>query len=438
MSKINGQLYEYASPPELELPAIVKNSAPTSGLIHAYLWWVAPTTHAPAQYHLGAILPVLAYEAARRGIFIGERRKLPRIWTGLIGPSGAAKSTAHRRAIDFTRDWRRAHLGDLFTDPFFHLDGSMPGILAASATCYDKELDASIGIYETDEMSKILSQLDSVSETLCKIFDGNSVQRHLRQFQQAKAAGEKVNDELKNPAFSACFASTPSSLERVTQAYHMEGGLYSRVLWFRGAVRPEDLMPREIHRDAERAQVLDIWEDWSRWLDAEQLTKGPLARRVAVPPHIQDMLSNHLFEPFRDVLVEDNRVNPARFRGGTYGEEITGLYALSRGQWVADEDDAIAAINLVNSCLETIGVMDRTVAVPENSRLREKVLQRLTAAGDAGLRRAQLYRGLNVDKEELDKAVKTLLDSEVITESVKVTGEPGRPPLTYRLRKQAK
>lgn len=431
MNETDDEIYIPRAP--LALPELIRSCAPVDGVIHAYLWWVVPTTHAPAQYHLGAILPVLAYEAARRGILVSTQRRLPRVWTGLVGASGHGKSTAHYRAIQFARDWYGIYLAGNYRDPFFHLDGSMPGILAASSTGWMPDLNASIGIYETDEMSKILAQLDSVSETLCKVFDGVTVTRHLRQFQQAKAAGERVPDQLVNPAFSACFASTPSSLERVTHAYHLEGGLYSRILWFRGELAAEDLRPREVHRDRARATVLRLWEDWARWMDAEMLTREGERRRVSVPQDICDLIDRHLFEPSRAVLARgDDRVNPARLRGLQYCEMLSGLYALSRGDFVADEDDAAAAINLVNACIGTLSFLDRTIAVNDVTRLREKALAAVRAAGLEGLRRSELYPVLKCTKRELEEVVQTLLDADAIEEIVR-SGK-GRPLTVYLAR----
>src|SRR5512135_1796367 len=99
-------LYDLKHPPKLpRVDATFAATIPTEGLLHAYLYSAIPTTHAPPSYHLGAILPVLAYEIARRGIRIGTTMTLPRVWTCLVGGSGHGKSTCHRYARRFAREW---------------------------------------------------------------------------------------------------------------------------------------------------------------------------------------------------------------------------------------------------------------------------------------------------------------------------------------------
>ena len=434
MSENDNEKYD----PDATLPETIRNCAPEAGPVHAYLWWVTPTTHAPAQYHLGAILPALAFEAARRGIRIGNATKLPRLWVGLVGGSGHGKSTAHERAYEFVRDWYGTIKPEKPSPwPYFHLDGSMPGILAASATHFDDHINASLGIYEIDEFSKLLAGQDSVAETMCKIFDGRDVQRHLRQYQEAKRQGEKVHDMLRRPAFSGCFASTPSALERVTQSYHLEGGLYSRILWFRGMLKSEDLLPRERPRDRARVQALDLWIDWARWLDTQQLL-APERNYVEVPDDVRDFIDRRLFEPTRKELAhEDDRMNPTRLRALSFAEQIAGLFALSCGSWQANEEDAQAAINLVSACVNTMWELNRVVAVNDKSRLRAKLYQAIRDAGEAGLRRSDLYHvGSQCTRAELDEALSTLIDSEEVV-CVIHQRERGRPATRYVIRQKS-
>jgi len=424
--------------PSLSIPRVdddLTNAMPAVGILHAYMAWVVPTTHAPPLYHLGAILPGFAYEVARRGIRIrgpdGSDGDLPRVWTCLVGGSASGKSTAHNSAQDFVRDWQKTILGQGYIDPYLHLDGSMPGILAASTGYYREGVGATVAVYETDEMTKILSQLDSVAETLIKIFDGRTITRQLRQFQVAKAAGEKVNDTVKSPAISASFATVPASLERVTQSYHLEGGLFGRILWFKGALKPEELQPRRTARTAARTAALAEWQGWTGWLDGLTALGTPLV--VQVPGAVYQLLDDELFGKWRELLVNDrDRVNSARMRAMPYAETIAGLYALSRGQLVVDDDDAVRAINLVEACVGALMGIDATVAVDAGKKLRERVLTVLKASGGA-CSKTVLYNQTGASKMELDMALGTLVDSGVIERIATQNKGPGRKAEFYRV-----
>ncbi len=407
---------------------------PSHGLLHSYMAWVVPTTHAPPLYHLGAILPGFCYEVARRGIRIagpGSEGELPRVWTCLVGGSAGGKSTAHNSAQDFVREWQTAILGGAYIDPYLHLDGSMPGILAASASYYRESAGATVAVFETDEMTKILAQLDSVAETLCKVFDGRTIVRQLRQFQVAKAAGEKVNDTVRAPAISASFATVPASLERVAQGYHLEGGLFSRVLWFRGSLQPSELQPRRTARTSARTAALAEWQGWTGWLDGQAALGTPLV--VQVPATVYQLLDDELFGKWRENLVNDrDRVNSARLRAIPYAETLAGLFALSCGRLVVDDDDAVRAINLVESCVQTLMGIDATVAVDVARKLRERVVAVMRDHGGTCSKKT-LYHLTGAGKMDLDLALATLVDSSVIQRITPLTNGPGRKPESYQL-----
>lgn len=421
--------------PRATLPrvnATLAAAIPSTGLLHAYLYSAIPTTHAPPSYHLGAILPVLAYEVARRGIVVSTTMSLPRVWTCLVGGSGHGKSTCHRYARKFAREWHEMLLGENYRDPFLHLDGSIPGILNAASAFYVPELDASVGVFETDEVSKILSQLDSVAETLCQVYDGETITRQLRDFQKRKAAGEKVEDTLRNPAISACFATTPSSLEHVGKGYHLEGGLFARILWFHAALDPSALMPTEIVLPEHRTHTLTMWREWAGWLDGEILL-GWDRQMTFEPAAIQ--LFRRQFDAYRAKLIDErDRVNSARMRAINYAGTIAALYALSCGAMHVSEEDVAAAINLVEMCLTTLVNLDKTVAVSVDQRLRQRVLE-LVQAHPEGCHKGVFYRRLNVEQKDLEPVLSTLLDAHMIELVPRPAGQVGRPAQIFRVRK---
>jgi len=411
-------------------------SIPPGGLLHDYLYSHIPTTHTPPIYHLGAILPGFAAEIARRGIRVGATARLPILWTCIVGGSGHGKSTAYRHAIGFVREWQQRILGDAYRDPYLELNGSIPGILTAASAFYRPELDAEVGVFENDEVSKILAQYDSgVAETLCQAYDGREIQRHLRDFQKRKAAGEKVDDILRNPAISANFATTPSALEEVGKNLHMEGGLFARVLWFRDALDVEALMHREIVLAAHRTATLQRWCDWAGWLDGEILMGWD--KQVTLAEAAEDCLADY-FESYKQKLLNENdRVNSARMRATSTAEVIASLYALSQGSLVIEVEDMQAALALVERCLRTLERLDHTVAVTIDQRLRGRVRAVIDEFPDE-CPKGILYKRLNVSQKDLDPVLATLIDAGIIerVSPVRPAGQRGRIPEIYRLAKK--
>jgi hypothetical protein len=214
----------------------------------------------------------------------------------------------------------------------------------------------------------------------------------------------------------------------VAQSYHFEGGLFSRVLWFKADLAPTELQSRKVVRDAARTAALTKWGDFSAWLDGQAVLGEPHV--VQISDDVYDLFNQELFERWRTNLVDDrDRVNSARLRALNYAETIAGLYALSCCRWKVTENDAIAAINLVEQCVETLSGLDRTVAIDVQAKLRERVLVIIDSHA-GGCPKSAIYAATRASKTDLDIALATLLDADAVTREVVRSG--GRPSESFR------
>lgn len=397
---------------------------PPSGPLHRYMAWAIKTTDAEALFHLGSILPCWSHAVASRGFRIDEQHRIvPKVWTFLVGVPASSKSTAMKRATTLYRSFVQA-TGTI--DPFVLAEGSVPGIFEALAERYDPTLDATPGIVYRDEAARLLDTKDSVADMLCNIIDGEDVKRHLRGARAANAdKANSVKDTLVRPSFAGILTTTFSRLREVTKASYLEGGLYSRFLWFVGQPRlPNQSLEWDPHR-AEEAQVLTAWEDWARWANGQQALGTPLV--VKVSREVTELLRSTLFADLERHGATDNRLNAARKRGLTQAVQIAGLYALSQCRLFATPEDMDAAINLVELCLGGLERLDPSLAVDEFMQVTDAAFHVVASAGPSGLPTSRLYASLRRSKNVVDAIVETLLAEGSIRRVKTATGKPGRP-----------
>lgn len=402
---------------------------PADGPLRAYLDWVCKTTDAEQLFHLGSLLPVWAHEAAIRGFRVDrEQLHVPKLWTFLVGVPASSKSTAMKRATSHYR----AHCSRMepgSRDPFVIAEGSVPGIFEALAERFDPTLDMTTGVLYRDEAARLLDTTDSVADMLCNVIDGEDVKRHLRGARSANhAAAGTVKDTLTRPAYSGLLTTTFSRLREVTKSSYLEGGLYSRFLWFVGSPRlPPQSLFVELHK-AELDQVADAWAEWTRWaLSLQVLQPGQLV--VEVPRPVLELLRGTLFETLLKHGGHDDRLNATRKRGLHQAVMVAGLYALNRQSLVIDTDDMDRAINLVELCMGGLERLDASLAVDETMVIADHAFHVIAAAGDAGLARSKLYPVLRKSKWWVDQVIDTLLaEGSVRTKPGPATGKPGRPP----------
>lgn len=400
---------------------------PQSGALHAYVWWASKSTHAPPWWHVGSGLAMIAHEAARHGYTVLDaQRDKPIIWSVLVGPSASGKSTAMLRAIDFYGSYLEAQNAPKH---FVLAEGSIPGIIEKLAEGWDEETAQTLGVLHQEELSRLVDRKESVVEVLIQLADGRTIERHLVSARAAKRAGQTVNTVIKNACISGLFATTNSNLRRFTKPEHLDGGLYSRMLWFVGEPNIDrlELLPNPLKH--ERGTVMREWTDWAKWFLAEQALTTD--RVVSVPTEVHWILENSLFAEAKTALKTDSRLNAMKMRGVKQAFVIAGLFALSQHRTTVLSEDMDAAVNLIEKCSDAMAALDPELATNETMQFANIAYQAIQRAGSAGLLRRDIYRRLGSSKRVIDEVIETLLDEDSIKQVVIPTGKRGRPPIRY-------
>lgn len=420
----------------IELDPVVASCLPEYGPLRSYMAWAIKTTDAEHLFHLGSVLPCFANEVCEASFRIDAKRQLrPTLWTFLVGVAAGSKSTAQRRAQAHYKRVRNIQAGQQAHDPFIQAEGSLPGIFEALAEAYNPDLDMSAGVVTRDEAARLLDSKDpTVADMLCQIIDGEEVRRHLRSLKAEQRAGATVRDRLRNPAFSGCFATTFARLREVTQASFIEGGLYSRFLWFKGQTcLPNPQLDVDLHEDDWRHAVED-WVDWGRWLlgmctvlDAESEP-----RVVQVSGQARDVLEETLFADFVEHARFDDRINATRKRGLTQAVLVAGLYALSRRELIVGAADMAAACNLIAQSTQGLAELNGELAVGDELADVARVRAVITQAGELGIKKSALYPKVQLPKKALDAALAQLIEQEVVVEERTRHQGAGRPGVLYR------
>lgn len=410
-----------------ELPEEIAVCIPPSGPLFDYMRWAIKTTDAEPVFHLGSLLSCWSHACVSRGWKVNQRRPTrPAIWSFIVGVPASSKSTAMSRATDLYKDFC-GMTGS--RDPIIFAEGSVPGIFEALCDHWDPEAQLSHGIFYRDEAARLLDTKDSVADMLCNIIDGVEVKRHLRGAREAnRNAAGSVNDALRSPGFSGMLTTTFSRLRDVTQASHLEGGLFSRFTWFVGqSSLPLQQLVVDMHGD-ERAEVLRSWEAWNQWTLGMSALGEPLL--VQMPDEAYELLRVTLFASLVEHGKHDNRLNAARKRALNQAIDIAGLFAISQQRTTITDDDMDRAINLVLGSLQGLERLEPTLATDAVTTYAERVFQALIDATE-GMQKATLLELTRCDYKTMGIVLQALLEEGAIEKQVRPTGKPGRPPEFY-------
>lgn len=398
---------------------------PREGVIHAYMWYATGGTWFPPLYHLGAILPSVGYEAARRGYSYapGRTGRAPGLWTVLVGGTGSGKSAAVTMARRLTREWQElTRPANFYRDPYQQQEGTVQGLLyELQEEHWIDEYKRTVAILDTDEASRWLE--GASPELYCQLWDGQTVTRKLRG-QQANPVGKKKFDTVRNPALSAVMATTHASLEPTLKPQHFTGGLFSRLLWIAPpVVRPWFKLPPE---NGAYTTALDQWTRWSAWLDAIEAGGGQKLLEVGEP--VEKFLKQSLYEVYTQ--TSDELTKAATTRCLTHAYMIAGLYAFSRGDMQIGHGDMAAAVALVEHSMQALMDLRAITGREPLYKVQLRAREVIEAAGQ--MTKAQLYQALGVSKTTLDQVLAALEEANSIVRCAAHTGRRGRPPVVWR------
>lgn len=452
------EIKDYRYGPIPGVPDDVMKCMPPMGMLHEYVWWATQTTFANPIYHVGAMLPILAWDLAQRGWSFGSRGKQIALQSFLIGDSSSGKSSALRLAKSFHEDFlartkpgwqtvapemdpRTAAIAMENTsriNPWVLAQGTAPGILEQLFDRFNPITNTTPVILYNEEVAHLLERRKdhAIVSVLLELFDKvPKVERHLSRYREMQRKGQQPPNVVRQPAVSGLFAGTPISIKDKLDASSFEGGLVSRSLWFTGAPDPKRWFLVDRERSAVRQFVLERWIHYGHHHHGEEAKRGATGMIVDVPMSVKRLCAEMLFPAFKQSLLAQDRLTAVRGRALEHAELIAGLYAWSQGRTTVLEADMRAAVCLVTWSIRTVERIARTAGSAEDEAWAhaQALLEVVRQAGMNGVRRSQLYTELRLTKATLDRTIETLLDAGSIVEARHQHEGPGRPAKVYRI-----
>lgn len=421
---------------DYRLPEEIAACLPETGPLRTYIDYALTTTDAEPLFHLATILPTFAFYANQHG-FHPEGDHSFRVFTFIIGQPASSKTTAMRRAKQFfegvaidhiTRAKQFPGMAMQFSQPqlgFVQASGTIPGIYDAINEHIDPDHQRVAVILHHDEISQLLKKHgDDVAEFLCQLSDGSDIENHLRGRKRLKKTGAHIIEMVEKPASNAIFATTFRGLITSFSIVYLEGGLYTRFLWFVGG---EGALDHRLEWGRNEAMELEARAEWLQWAHWADMPRDREDKVVHMPNHIRDMLRSTLFE---DLRGSDPVMAPTLKRALERAQTVAKLYALQSQRTVVNDEDMARAINLVEFSVKGLRrLVPRLVGDPilgEKTNLAFNILQR---AGKKGLSRSQLYKALHHPSRHIfEQVVTTLLDEGSIAMRTVKRKVRGRPP----------
>ena len=387
-----------------DLASVITPDSP----IDLYLRWARVEHGAPEIYHFATILAIASQELARRGFRI--QRGVLSLWFALIGESAQGKSSAISMGEQFIHDaWRDAGL-EFEPDPWLEAEGSIAGLLASIREHYDEGRDTTTCMLFQHEFASLFQTREAMSEMLCRIADGHSYQRHLRELQRKKDRPDKII----HPVVSGLFATTEAALAPHFKEAQRSGGLFSRLAWVKPRFSPGQLR-LERDRDAATQKLRDRAIDaWTAWFAQLGILLDACGGTLTVEPAAYDLLEAELFEPVRKDCAEGDDANGIRLRTVERARVTAAIFAAQRVDDVVRIEDMRRAVAWSQILLRHAAHI--SVGAAESHRLSQRLEKVIRTQGDAGANLRLLYSRTRTDKRLLQAALDILLDQGFIVE----------------------
>ena len=417
----------------------LSNCFPTSGLIHRTMHYLVQTGYTSPFHHLAALLPFVANTMALRGWTGVGRGEQIAIQTCLIGPSGAAKSTAIREVMRLDAEVTRAYFGPSYNpdkhDRWVPCEGTMPGILE---TLHDMRLeswDTPVSSYRLDTTPAILyseelpvgllNKQESL-KVLLELFDPvPKVDRRLAKYRQMKKAGQEAPSIVWRPAISAVFATTPASVEAAFEGHHLDGGFAQRIVWAYARGDLERLAVDTPDRTDARRGVVGYWVEALRWHDAMALRGGAAERLLPLTPAVKASLG-HTLEQIREAYSDgDDRMVAMKVRSLNFAQLVAQVFAWSRGSYEVHPDDLERSVNFIAMSHESFANVTNFVDRESSWSRQRALLEAIEKSGKTGLTKSECYKVLRCSKGDLDSTLDALKDRHAV-DTVKIATS-GRP-----------
>jgi hypothetical protein len=416
-----------------DIDAALSSSIPESGPLRDYMNWAVQTTAADPYFHLAAILPSFAHELTRKGFRLGSSLRPLRLMTAIIGESGRGKSTCLSNARRLTKEWMAITEPDRM-QPHLHANGSIAGIIHAMQSHWHEEGQCTSPIFTLDELSALLTH-DQFADAFNQLWDGTDFQRHYRHLQKASDATESTT--VRSPVLLGAFAGTVSALQPVVEGYHIEGGIISRILWYRQEPPLNDAdFSKYMHvcfdsHEEWRSQVAQSCAAWSAALKAYRIMGNP--RMILVEDEVYEFIREKLWGQVRS--AQGSRTGSVITRLVEHVQTVGAIYAatestLAEGITVKVRHVAMA-LRFIEKCRDSILGIEKHLAVEQVMKDVAAVQDVISASGAEGATRSELYPKTKLPKNRIDQAISHLVDSEDIVQVMsKATGR-GRRSIRY-------
>jgi hypothetical protein len=391
-----------------ELSAIVPPASP----IEAYLQWATFEHGLPAIYHYVVALSLAAHELAQRGFTVRGDYPLS-AWFALVGDSASGKSKAIGMGEKFIRQvW--SNVGQAWNlDPWVEIEGSQSGILSAIAEHYNPNNDSTVCLLFQNEFASMFSSREPVAEMLCKLSDGQTYQRNLRELQRHRKGGTPL-DRITRPITQGLFATTEEGLANVFTSAHRFGGIFSRLWWIRPEFDRERLRLREDYDEIPDPGYYDTaLLAWQQWLASLELFESKEIGITKAAFECQRVF----FESVKVESVAGDSQNAVRLRLVEKTRIFAAIFATMRSPVAQPctivESDMQHAVAFAGVLFEHSGRMD-SIGSPEIVRLAQRTTRYVRAKGEAGAQRRDIYMVLRCDKRTLDLVLEMLEDQQLL------------------------
>jgi hypothetical protein len=330
------------------------------------------------------------------------------LWFALAGESASGKSTAIRQGRDFIETvWKEASVQHA-QSPWVEAEGSVAGILAVLSELYDVHRQTTTGLLFHHELSAVFQTREPIAEMLCRLADGLTYERNLRELQRSGSKGRagKAPDRIESPVFSGLFASTEVSLARVFNEAHRMGGLYSRFSWIKPAFTRDDARFETDQSPDTDPRYRDAVDVWCGWL----ATLGLVDREISLSPEAEAVLLA-FFEVQRSCLVERGPMNGPRMRLVEKARVFAAVFATERCSSIVSAVDMTYACRLAGVL---IAEAEKLLHLGAEPIMRKVVAAReiIDASGETGVSQRELSERLGIGSATLAEVVATLIVSE--------------------------
>jgi len=368
---------------------------PEEGLIRDYIDYASFRNKAPVEYHLMTILSLLSTIVGDNIWFdlFDDGRKIPNLYTLLVGTSGIGKGSAINMGINFAC---RVSNGLLIPSDFLSREALIDSLIHFPS-----------GLLVLEEFSSLLaksknSRYAGVTELLREIYDSRGDYRT-----SSKGEGPKT---IPNPRLSILAAIVPEEFSSSISYKDIYNGFLCRYLFVCSTTEVEN---REYRKTTEEhiKRKDRIEYSLSSYLD--------MPKREADLSEVMSNISDFIYNNKLDIVndPQEHILKGYWNRLEAYITKLAILYQVSfNGSNKVESKSFDYAYNLVDYLKGQVRYIIKNILVMgEGYAIADRVCKIIEKPGRYGIKRGELHRlsGIN-DLRKFDRVIETLVDQEMI------------------------